>query len=105
MSGRVTSTPKQVHHCNAGWRIETDAEAAAREAEPEGEWSMHLPEGSRLMIEDHPWPDAGTIWTCDDCGSHWKATYPYVNVFSPTWVRHRPLKPIRWPWKRRKEAR
>lgn len=107
MSGRITSAPKAKHYCNAGWRVETDEEAAAREAEAavSDDWFPGLPAGSRMMIETDPWADAGTIWTCDDCGREWKATYPYVNVLSPTWVRHRPLTPIRWPWKRSKEAK
>lgn len=89
MAGKVTSRPAEKHHCNAGWRVETDEEAAAREAhakDRDGVWAIGLPTGSRLMIEDLPWADAGTIWTCDDCGRRWKATYPYVNVLSPTWV-------------------
>lgn len=110
MSGRITSSPKTQHYCNAGWRVETDEEAAAREASAaraarSDDWFPHLPEGSRMLIEDRPWADAGTIWTCDECGQDWKATYPYVNVFSPTWVRHRLFKPIRWPWKRSKEPK
>lgn len=106
MSGRITSSPKTQHHCNAGWRVETDQEAAAREARAkDSDWGMSLPEGSRMMIEDCPWADAGAIWTCDECGSEWRATYPYINLFSPTWVRHRLFKPIRWPWKRSKEPK
>ena len=107
MSGRITSSPEAKHHCNAGWRVESDEEVAAREARAvDGNaWFPSLPAGMRMLIEDHPWPDAGTIWTCDDCGMDWKATYPYVNVLSPTWVRRRPLPPpFRWPWRRRKEA-
>ena len=104
MSGRITSAPKAQHHCNAGWRVETDDEAAAREARAadSDSWFPSLPAGMRKMIEDHPWPEAGTIWTCDDCGLDWKATYPYANKLSPTWVRHQPF---RWPWQRRKGTR
>lgn len=106
MSGRITSSPKAQHYCNAGWRVETDEEAVVREAQPDVPgFAMRLPEGTRRLIEDRPWAAAGTIWTCDECGSDWKATYPYINVFSPTWVRHRPLKPIRRPWKRSKEPK
>jgi hypothetical protein len=106
VSGRITSSPKRQHHCNAGWRVESDAEVAAREqavveATADGSWFPRLPDGTRMMIEELPWPDAGTIWTCDECGLDWKATYPFLNVFSPTWVRV-PL-PWRWPWKRSKE--
>src|SRR4051812_2463555 len=101
MSGRITSTPKRQHHCNAGWRIESDEEMAAREARATDEpLPFSLPPGYRRLIEDHPWADEGAIWTCDDCGRQWKATYPFANVFAPTWVRHRSVKPIRWPWKR-----
>ena len=103
MSGRITSAPKVKHHCNAGWRVESDEEVAARERRAEDSEAPFpsLPAGMRKMIEDWPWPDAGAIWTCDDCGGQWKATYPYPNVFAPTWVRHRPF---RWLWQRRKEA-
>lgn len=88
MSGRITSSPTRQHHCNAGWRVETDEEAAVRVARTEDTdtWFPSLPAGLRLMIEDQPWAEAGTIWTCDDCGRKWKATYPHVNVFAPTWV-------------------
>lgn len=106
MSGRITSAPKAKHYCNAGWHVETDEEVtrreqAAAEAEADDSWFPGLPDGMRAMIEDRPWPEPGTIWTCDDCGLPWKATYPYDNMLAPTWVRHRPIKPIRWPWKRR----
>jgi hypothetical protein len=101
MSGRITSSPEARHHCNAGWRIETDAEAAAREALPGNGFGVPLPVGSRLMIEERPWAAEGTIWTCDDCGKRWKATYPYVNVFSPTWVKISPPRVWRWPWRRK----
>lgn len=106
MSGRITSSPKIRHHCNAGWRVEGDEEAVIREAHVEtgDDWcGPHLPEGSRLLIEDRPWAAKGTIWTCDECGADWKATYPYDNWFAPTWVRHCPIQSIRWPWKRSKE--
>jgi len=105
MSGRITSSPKAQHHCNAGWRVESDEEAMIREALPASRLGMGLPDGSRMMIEGRPWAAEGTIWTCDECGAHWKATYPFVNLFSPTWLRHHPIKPIRWPWKRSKGAK
>lgn len=107
MSGRITSSPKAKHHCNAGWRVETDEDAAAREARAADSdaWFPSLPAGTRRLIEDHPWAAEDAIWTCDGCGLEWKATYPYPNMFAPTWVHHRPVRPIRWPWRRRKEAR
>jgi len=91
MSGRITHEPRRQHHCNAGWRIETDAEAEAREAAARDSesWFPSLPEGMRRMIEEHPWPEVGSIWTCDECGQGWKATYPWANVLSPTWVKKR----------------
>lgn len=108
MSGRITREAKAQHHCHAGWRIETADEAAVREAQAVAahadgdDWFPSLPTGMRMMIEHRPWAEEGTIWTCDDCGLDWKAIYPYRNVFAPTWVRHHPIKPIRWPWKRSK---
>lgn len=26
----------------------------------------------------------GTVWRCE-CGRRWLATYPYINLFAPTW--------------------
>jgi len=100
MSGRITHAPAREHHCNAGWRIESDTEAEAREArvKDSDHWLPSLPEGMRMMIEDHPWAAEGSIWTCDECGQDWKATYPYDNVFAPTWVKK--AKPWK-PWWRR----
>jgi hypothetical protein len=94
MSGRITSNPKRQHHCNAGWRVESAEEAAAREARAEDgtEWGLSLPKGQRIMIEEFARAPAGSIWTCDECGQEWKATYPYLNVFAPTWVK----KPRPW---------
>lgn len=103
MTGRITSRPADQHYCYAGWRIETDEEAATREAqaavrEAQGDpVYFNLPPGYRRLIEDRPWAAEGTIWTCDDCGTRWRATYPYVNVFAPTWVRCvLPLSTPRW---------
>lgn len=103
MPGRITHQPTEKHHCYAGWRIETDEEMQAREAQQDqdehddGPLPFNLPPGYRRLIRDHPWPVEGTIWTCDDCGARWRATYPYVNVFAPTWVRcMRPVLPPRW---------
>ena len=101
MSGRITISPKAKHHCNAGWRVETDEEAAAREsrAADSDSWFPSLPAGMRRMIADPPRPETGTIWTCD-CGLDWKATYPYRNVFAPTWVRYRPVPRLPDPFRR-----
>jgi hypothetical protein len=69
MAGHVVRKPRRGHHCDP----------------PEQDTSKTLT-GTFMghPIDVHPWVADGTVWQCE-CGRRWVATYPYVNLFAPTW--------------------
>lgn len=69
VTGRVVRQPKARHHCNP----------------PEQDTTRTIT--STFLgneVELHPVFAGGTVWQCE-CGRRWRATYPYVNLFVPTW--------------------
>lgn len=77
MSGRITHSPQR-HYCNPGHPEET-----RRVEIPYMGLDLNGPR--EPIVADMPiTPEAGSIWTCD-CGRHWRATFPWINVFAPTW--------------------
>lgn len=77
MTGHVVHQPQPQHHCNP----------------PDQDTTRTLTfEGFHGPVEVHPWMPNGTVWECD-CGQRWRASYPYVNVFAPTWTKVRTPSP------------
>lgn len=97
MSGRIVALPEPAHSCDPP---ERDVSRTITFTPPE--W---VGDGKREPVVMHPWMPDGAVWECD-CGQRWRATYPYVNLFAPTWVKvrtpraRRPGRRTLWPWRR-----
>lgn len=84
MTGHVVHQPTPQHHCDP-----PDQDVTRVCEVPTMTWPG---EQETPAVTFHPWMAEHTVWQCD-CGQRWRATYPYANVFAPTWIKVRTPRP------------